>query len=67
MSDNNFLKSFGTRVEQLNFRLEESILRGSFDTELNLNEVLQLFRGTIAEIKNLQLQVDSLKEALRNK
>jgi len=64
-NNNSWLKSYGKRLEQINYMMEESILRGSFDTELNLNEILSLFRGSIGEIKSLQNQVDVLKEALQ--
>ncbi len=65
MGTNNWLKDYGKRLEQLNYTLEQSIQRGSFDTELNLKEVMSLFRGSVNEIKSLQSQVDVLKEALK--
>jgi len=69
MSDNQWLKDYGKRVEDLNYNIQECIMSGSADGKLDLEEVMELFRGTVAEIKNLQSQVDALKEALiiRNK
>lgn len=64
---NLWLKDYTQRIEKMNYTLEESIARGSFDTQLDLKEILTLFRGGINEIKNLQNQVDVLKQALGNK
>lgn len=61
---NGWLKDYRDRIEKLNYTLEESIQKGSFDTELNLSEILSLLRGSVNEIKSLQLQVDVLKENL---
>ena len=67
MSDNQWLKDYGKRVEDLNYNIQECIMSGSADGKLDLEEVMELFRGTIAEIKNLQAKVDALSEALRDK
>ena len=65
---NQWLKDYGKRIENMNYTLNECIMRGSSDGgNLNLEEVLQLFRGSIAEIKALQLQVETLKESLIKK
>jgi hypothetical protein len=66
MSNNQWLKDYGKRVEDLNYTLAECSMSGFSDGKLDLEEVSQLFRGTIAEIKSLQQKVDSLSEALRN-
>ena len=69
MSDNQWLKDYGKRIEDLNYNITECVMAGSADGKLDLEEVMKLFRGTVVEIKNLQSQVDALKEALilRNK
>ena len=67
MSENQWLKDYGKRVEDLNYNIQECIMSGSADGKLDLEEVMELFRGTVAEIRNLQSQVDALKEALINK
>jgi Flp pilus assembly protein TadB len=66
MSNNQFLKDYGQRVEDMNYTLQECIMSGFTDGKLNLEEVMELFRGTIAEIKQLQEKVNALSEALRN-
>jgi hypothetical protein len=65
MSDNQWLKDYGKRVEDMNYSIQECIMSGSADGKLNLEEVMELFRGTIAEIKSLQMKVDALTLALR--
>jgi len=67
MSENQWLKDYGKRVEDMNYTLQQCIMAGSADGKLNLEEVMELFRGTINEIKSLQEIVNSLSEALRNK
>ena len=67
MSDNQWLKDYGKRIEDLNYSIQECIMVGSADGKLNLEEVMELFRGTIAEIKSLQNKIDALSDALRNK
>lgn len=64
---NQWLKDYGERVEKLNYHIEECVAAGAADGRLDLNEVMTLFKGTVAEIKNLQNQVDALSEALRIK
>ena len=66
MSNNQWLKDYGKRVEDMNYTIQECIMSGSADGKLNLEEVMELFRGTVAEIKSLQNKVDALSEALRN-
>lgn len=65
MSDNQFLKDYGERIENLNYTIQECIMAGSADGKLNLEEVMELFRGNVAEIRSLQQKVDALSEALR--
>jgi hypothetical protein len=67
MSDNQWLKDYGKRVEDLNYTVQECIMAGSADGKLDLEEVMQMFRGSITEIKRLQQQVNSLTDALREK
>lgn len=67
MSDNQWLKDYGKRVEDMNYTLQECIMSGFTDGKLNLEEVMELFRGTVSEIKSLQEKVNALSEALRNK
>jgi len=67
MSNNQWLKDYGKRVEDLNYNITECVMAGSADGKLDLEEVMELFRGTVAEIKSLQSKVDALSEALRNK
>jgi len=67
MSDNQWLKDYGKRVEDMNYTIQECVMAGSADGKLNLEEVMELFRGCVGEIRNLQMQVDSLKEALISK
>lgn len=67
MSDNNFLKAYGKRIEELNYNIQECIMAGSSEGKLDLEELMQMFRGCITEIKGLQQKVDSLSDALRNK
>jgi hypothetical protein len=64
MINNQWLKNYGERVEKINYTIQECIMSGSADGKLDLEEVMELFRGQVGEIKNLQSQVDSLKEAL---
>jgi len=66
MSDNQWLKDYGKRVEDMNYTIQECIMSGSADGKLNLEEVMELFRGTINEIKSLQEIINSLSDALRN-
>lgn len=61
---NGWISAYTERINKLNYVLEESLHRGSFDTQLDLNEIKSLFSGAIAEIRNLQNQVDVLKVAL---
>ena len=67
MSNNQWLKDYGKRVEDLNYNIQECVMAGSADGKLNLEEVMELFRGTINEIKSLQEKVNALSDALRNK
>ena len=67
MSENQWLKDYGKRVEDMNYTIQECIMSGSADGKLNLEEVMELFRGTINEIRSLQVKVNALSEALRNK
>jgi len=67
MNENQWLKDYGKRVEDMNYTIQECIMSGFTDGKLDLEEVMELFRGTVAEIKNLQSQVNALKEALINK
>lgn len=62
MAQNGWLKDYSQRIEKLNYTLEESIQRGSFDTTMNLTEILSVLRGSVQEIKSLQTQVDVLKD-----
>ncbi len=66
MNKNQWLKDYGKRIENLNYTIQECIMIGFADGKLDLEEVMKLFRGCIVEIKNLQNQVESLKESLRN-
>jgi len=65
MSENQWLKDYGKRVEDINYIMQECIMSGSADGKLDLGEVMELFRGTIAEIKSLENRVHALSEALR--
>jgi len=67
MSNNQWLKDYGKRIEDLNYTITECVMAGSADGKLDLEEVMELFRGTVAEIKSLQNKIDALSEALRNK
>ena len=67
MSENQWLKDYGKRVEDMNYAITECVMAGSADGKLDLEEVMELLRGTVAEIKNLQNKVDALSEALINK
>ncbi len=67
MNENQWLKDYGKRVEDMNYTIQECIMSGFTDGKLDLEEVMELFRGTVAEIRSLQAKVDALSEALRNK
>jgi hypothetical protein len=66
MSNNQWLKDYGKRVEDMNYTIQECIMSGSADGKLNLEEVMELFRGTVNEIRGLQEKVNALSQALRN-
>lgn len=66
MNVNQWLKVYGKRIEDLNYSLQECAMSGFSDGKLNLQEVANLFKGAIDEIKSLQGKVDSLSEALRD-
>jgi len=61
MSQNGWLKDYSQRIEKLNYTLEESIQRGSFDTTIDLSEILSILRGSVQEIKSLQSKVNVLQ------
>lgn len=62
---NGWIKDYRDRIETMNYKLEESIQKGSFDTDLDLGEILAILRGSINEINSLQSQVDVLKDHLK--
>jgi hypothetical protein len=67
MATNQFLHDYYDRIEKMNYTIQECVMAGSADGKLDLEEVMALFRGSVAEIKSLQQKVDSLSDALRSK
>ncbi len=61
---NVWLETHGRRVDYLLQELERYRLAGSYGGELNLHEIITLFKGTKFEITRLQNEVESLTEAL---
>lgn len=62
---NVWLETHGRRVEFLIQELERFRLSGAYGGNLNINEIITIFKGTKFEITRLQNQVEALTEALK--
>jgi hypothetical protein len=61
---NVWLETHGRRVEGLITELERFRLSGAYGGNLNLNEIITIFKGTKFEITRLQNQIEALTDAL---
>jgi len=57
-----WLETYGKRVDKLIYDLEKYRLNGSYGGNLNLGEIISLFRGAKSEITNLSIKLIELKE-----
>jgi len=62
---NVWLETHGRRVDYLLQEIERYRLSGSYGGNLNLEEIITLFKGTKMEITRLQNENDKLKELIK--
>lgn len=63
---NSFLQNYGERINTAVRDIDTYSLMGSSDTKLDLANLGDLLRGAVSEIKKLQKENDTLKDALRS-
>ncbi len=56
----------GRRIDQLIYDIEKYRLSGSYGGNLNLAEIISLFKGAKTEITKLQKEIDNLKNVKCN-
>lgn len=59
---NIWLETYGKRIDNLVYDLEKYRLNGSYGGNLNLGEIISLFKGAKLEITNLSIKLIELKE-----
>ncbi|MCK5604577.1 hypothetical protein KAR91_22000 [Candidatus Pacearchaeota archaeon] len=59
--DNVWLESQGKRIDYLLHEIEKYRLSGAYGGELNLTEIVSLFKGAKIEIRKLQNEINGLK------
>lgn len=62
ISLNIWLETYGRRIDKLVYELEKYRLNGSYGGNLNLGEIISLFKGAKLEITNLGIKLIKLKE-----
>jgi len=61
---NMWLDSYGRRVDFLMTEIERYRLSGSYGGNLDLTEILTIFKGTKTEIIRLQRVIDTMKDTV---
>lgn len=62
--ENVWMETQGRRVDHLLYDLEKYRMSGSYGGELNLNEIIILFKGAKHEINKLQSEIFKLKKKI---